>query len=79
MQYCSMKCAEEDWKWHKDFCRKKQDKKKKKRRRKAEEEQEEAVGKATEEKEENGAGHFHEEAVLEEIECSAMVTALKLN
>ena len=41
MRYCSKRCAEEDWKWHKDFCRKKQEKKEKRRRKEAGEKQEE--------------------------------------
>ena len=32
MRYCSdIKCAEEDWKYHKDFCRKKQEKMRRRR------------------------------------------------
>ena len=75
MQYCSTKCAEEDWKWHKDFCRKKQEKK---RKRKLEKKQEEDVGEATMGKQEK-AVHVQEKTVIEEERCSAMVSALKLN
>merc|ERR1712032_803030 len=63
MRYCSKKCAEADWKWHKDFCRKRQKKKMKKRGRKAEEK--EVVGDVRKEKEEGCRVH--------EWECSAMV------
>ena len=64
MRYCSEKCAEEDWKWHKDFCRKKQLKKEKKEK------------KSRKEKEEKCAGE--EETREKEKECSAMMATLKL-
>merc|ERR1719341_3049217 len=57
MRYCSGKCAEEDWKWHKDFCRKTQEKQekdtgeetreKKKKRKAAGEKQEKDTGEET--------------------------------